>query len=281
MNFNALSLDQSTTCTGYSIYNNNTGFVKSGFIIPEGETTLEKISYINNEVEKIVKEFDIKFASLEGIWLNSFVGSGSYMSKKKMCGDNVNTVIVLGRLLGSLEFNLKRLGIERVKVISPMTWKAFYRIRGANQKQIAIVYANKINPSASKEDECEAILMGNYFMGELMKINEKDLRANEFKVSDGKKVYPHIFCYWEKKHFNEIGNKLDIRIPKECKVIVGKNSLGKNKWSTEVKELLPSELSQMNKASKLVFMQKLKEKGFRSDLARLVFEEQLRKIMED
>ncbi|MGL4997843.1 MAG: hypothetical protein ACRC5T_02470 [Cetobacterium sp.] len=271
-----MSLDQSTSCTGYSLFSLSKGFLRSGFFIPEGNNSEEKIYSVVNFIKKISRENNVQLASLEGVWLAE--------GRNKGFGDNVQTLIKLGRLLGACETAFRDCKVIRVGIIQPSTWKSFYKLlRKPNQKQLAVSLAKKYKTEIISEDESEAVLMGNYFRGELMKVFEKEMKLGEFKVkNEYGKVYPHIFVFWQKKHFNELSRTLDIKLTKEVKVISGTTANGKNKWDKVIKEFYVDELGSLNKELKIQFMDKLKVKSkMETELSLLVFEEQLKYILGD
>ncbi|MGL6100690.1 MAG: hypothetical protein ACRC0G_13805 [Fusobacteriaceae bacterium] len=284
MGYKILSLDQSTSCTGYCISNSVAGFMTSGVIIPEGETSEEKIYNLCLQVEKLIKSYDVKIVSLEGIWLNTKANfnSNGYGKRSSGLGDNVKTLIVLGRLLGSLELICNINKVDRVIKIQPMTWKSSFKLCGKpNQKELAVGFAKLIKPSVTIHDEAEAILMNKFIGGELMKVVEEGMKLNEFKVScptDG--LYPSIFKYFDKKDFNSISDAMDIKVKKLVKEIIGTTDSGKNKWQTIEKEFYAAELGSLNKELKLQILDQMKVKGFKSKIARLVFEEQYKYVEE-
>ncbi|MGL5088775.1 MAG: hypothetical protein ACRC0Y_09010 [Fusobacteriaceae bacterium] len=268
-----LALDQSTSCTGYSIFSLESGFIKSGFFIPTGKDSDEKIYSVVNFIKKTVEEYNIKLGCLEGVWLAE--------GRNKGFGDNVQTLIKLGRLLGACETAFRDSKVIRVTTYAPSSWKSYYKLlRKPNQKQLAVGLAKKYKSDLVSEDEAESILIGNYYRSELLTIYEKDMKNGEFKVKNNLgKVYPHIFVYWQKKHFNELSRSLDIKISKEVKEVIGTSMNGKNKWGKFRKEFYIDELGSLNKELKLEFMNMLKQKSkMESELSVLVYEAQLKYI---
>ena len=288
--FNQLSIDQSTSGFGWCIFKNREYF-NSGVFIPSGDNLDEKLKVIFKFIEEIVKEHDIKIATLEDIWLNENLKSNLFKKEKRSFGDNVRTHKVLGELMGACKMALYGVGVKRVMVIPPVTWKSKFKMLGKGldrdkQKLLSIQYAKKItNKEIISNDESDACCLAYYADKEFYNMEEQ-LRDNEFKVKneDGK-VYPYIFRYFEKKDYNELSEKLDIKVSKEVKIVVGQSANGKNKWGKEVKEFYISELSQLPKELKLQFLYKLREDERYSpehrELAKLVLEKQIKYVEEN
>lgn len=277
--FNQLSLDQSTSGFGWCVFKDRKYF-NSGVFIPSGENLDEKLKDIFKFIEKLVKEHDVKISSLEDIWLNENLKQNTFKKEKRSFGDNVRTHKVLGELLGACKMALYGVGVERVMLIPAVTWKAKFKMLGKGldrekQKQLAIQYARKItNKNITDDNEADAICMA-YFADKEFYNMEEQLRENEFKIEG----YPYVFRYWDKKDYNELSEKLNIKVSKEVKVVVGQSANGKNKWGKEIQEFYISELSQLPKDLKLQFLYKMKEQERYSaehkELAKLVLEKQI------
>lgn len=282
--FNQLSIDQSTTGLGWCVYKDRQYF-KSGVFVPSGDNLDEKLKDIFKFIEQTVKENDIKIASLEDIWLNENLKSNPFKKEKRSFGDNVRTHKVLGELLGACKMALYGVDVERVLIIPAVTWKAKFKMLGKGldrekQKLLAIQYAKKITGENIEDDnEADAICMA-YFANKEFYSMEEELRDNEFKIEN----YPYIFRYWDKKDFNELSRKLDMKVSKEVKVVIGQSANGKNKWGKEIKEFYIDELSQLPKDLKLEFLYKMREQERYStehkELAKLVLEKQIKYVEE-
>lgn len=223
------------------------------------------------DVNKIVA------VTLEDIWLNEKVDKPTNPFKpKNTYGDNVNVHKVLGELLGACKMAvLTSSRVNRIKMLHPQTWKSAFKMTGKGwyrdkQKAKTIEYACKISGKNIKtDDEADAILMAYYANKELYNMKE-DLRENEFKIEG----YPHVFKYFDKKDFNELGDRFKIIIQKEVKEVIGQNPNGTNKWAKSVKDFKISDLKTLTREQKEIVLEAIKEAGFKSDLAEKVWQKQ-------
>ena len=278
-----LSLDQSTSAVGFCLFRNRE-YLVSGVFIPEGDNIDERYRSVYKFVKHMIELNEVEIVTLEDIWLNERVDKkdNPFKQQYKSFGDNVNVHKVLGELLGACKMAcLTNENVNRIKVIHPNSWKSAFKMSGKGwnrdrQKLKAIQFAEKISgKKIETNDEGDAVCMAYYANKELFNMNE-ELRKGEFKIEG----YPHVFKYFEAKDFKALGAHHGFFIVKEVKEIVGQSSNGKNKWSKTEKAVPVAELKTLNKAEKLNILQQLKEKGFKNDLARLVFEEQLKYLEE-
>ena len=152
-----LVLDQATKTTGYSIYVGRK-LITYGTIKSFYDNTNDRIFEISNNVDKLIKEHNIKNITFEDIFLDS----------------NLNVYKQLAFLLGTL-INVATKNKLNYTTINVLEWKKYYgidklgdRTLGKNiSKQIVL---NNIGISVV-DDVSDSILMGHYLMG--VKIEEE------------------------------------------------------------------------------------------------------------
>lgn len=270
--YNQLSLDQSTTNTGWCIFKEGK-YHSSGSYSPVGNNSDDKIVDLFLFIENIIKKHDIRLFSLEDIYLSVF------SQEKKVKGENVNTHKVLGELLGTMKTLILLNKPTRLLIIPAVTWKASYGFlkrgyKSEQQKELAVITAKRLIGREATEDESEAILMAYYANKEFYNVKETILNPEkEFKITG----YPHIFRYFTKQDFNDLGDKHNIKVTRTYKKEIGIGLSGKKKWETVTEKFNPSELKSLSKVQKLEFLEELKNKvGFKMELSRLMWEEQLK-----
>ncbi|MGL5582687.1 MAG: hypothetical protein ACRDCE_17190 [Cetobacterium sp.] len=274
-----LSLDQSTSCVGWSVYTSGE-YVASGIFEPDGLQVNDKLFNVFMQVKSLISEHKADVVTLEDIWLNEArEAKGNVFKSNKSFGDNVAVHKVLGELLGACKMAAMASKVNRVVVVSPQTWKSRFKITGKGwyrdkQKEAAIKYAEQISrKKITTNDEGDAVCMGYWASKELYNMKE-ELRAGEFKIPE----YPHTFKYFDKKDFNDLSRRLDVKFSKTAKEVIGKNPNGTNKWGMVTKELYADEVKTLNQEQKLAILEGVKAKGFKSELAKLVWEEQYKFI---
>lgn len=142
-----LSLDQSLSCSGYSIHSDNElityGIVKTN----SKETQEERMEKIVTKMVLLIEEYDIDKVVLENI-----------QSQK-----NPKTYRILSMLLGVLCYKLHELKIP-FEIISPTVWRSTLNInkgkkRQEKKKQAQDYVESKFNIRPT-EDECDSICLG-------------------------------------------------------------------------------------------------------------------------
>ncbi|MGL5049482.1 MAG: hypothetical protein ACRC6E_02460 [Fusobacteriaceae bacterium] len=154
-----LAVDQSTTCTGISIFRTSTKkLIYSDAFKPRGNTSDRKSYMVAIEIKRLIEMFRIDILVAEDIWLQP---SGMK--------SNVNTHKVLGALLGMVKMSAMECNIK-YEVIPPVTWKSYHGILKGKptskvQKAKAMeIVNNRYNIKDLKEDQAEAILIGSFYI---------------------------------------------------------------------------------------------------------------------
>ena len=142
-----LSLDQSTRCSGYSLFKNGQ-YAESG-VIDMGKSKLEteeRSFAMAKEIWKIIKKYKPQLIVLEGVQQQS----------------NPKTMIILARLAGMIIGYAEAHNVN-VHILLPSQWrKALGYSQGAKVKrkelkQQSIDYVKNNFGLELSEDECEAI----------------------------------------------------------------------------------------------------------------------------
>ena len=148
---NILALDQSSTLTGYSIFNTETKeLIKSGLINLSGKTIEQRLFLLRTKVSELITENDIKKLYLEDIQLQSNVSN------------NVTTYKVLAYVIG----NLIELSEEKqipYELVPSTVWKSSLGIKGRKreeQKTNAKAYVSNTYNLNVSTDVADAICIG-------------------------------------------------------------------------------------------------------------------------
>lgn len=150
---NILALDQSSTLTGYSIFNTETKeLINSGLINLSGKTIEQRLFLLRNKILELITENNIEKIFLEDIQLQSNVSN------------NVTTYKVLAYVIG----NLIELSEEQhipYELVPSTVWKSSLGIKGRKreeQKANAKTYVlNTYNLNVST-DVADAICIGTH-----------------------------------------------------------------------------------------------------------------------
>ena len=149
---NILSVDQSSRCSGYAIFQNNQ-LVASGTFTVTDEFIPNRLVQIRNKINSLITEYHIDKVLLEDIQLQTQV-------------NNVATHKILAEVLGVLEELCAELHIPH-EIIHSQTWKSGLDIRGrdrATQKKNAQMYVRNNYDLNVSQDESDAICIGSYYI---------------------------------------------------------------------------------------------------------------------
>lgn len=143
-----LSLDQSTTSTGYCIHKDGQ-IIEIGVIQPKNDVLDQRIYEVYNTLRDIIVLKNIRFVSFESIFLGLDIQTFKNLAKLQ------GVIIYLCILTGSTytEINIKR-------------WKTYFKIEGLRKEQKAesIRLAEMLTKQKLGEDEADAVLMAVYCM---------------------------------------------------------------------------------------------------------------------
>lgn len=161
-----LSLDASTTCTGWAIWNEK-GLAAYGAIKPDGEGWRDRLVHEGAELKDIIEQYRPSLIVMEDVPLNSKGG--------------LKTLVVLGGVQGFI------LGVASachvpIQLILPNQWRSKIGLYDGTEagkkrdvlKEKAVRYVNSefglslnwVSPSSKKnqDDIAEAILIGYSYM---------------------------------------------------------------------------------------------------------------------
>lgn len=151
-----LSLDVSTTGTGWAVFDGST-LVRSGVIKPKPKSFYERAKIMASELKTVqliaLQKYDKPF--------NDIV-----IEKNSVMGPNQQSMIKIGIVTGMI---LGRLVADEIYFVNVSTWRKYWKFsykdrskKSMKQQAIATVL-NEFN-KAVKDDEADAILIGSYFV---------------------------------------------------------------------------------------------------------------------
>lgn len=142
-----LSVDQSTRCSGYAVFENNM-YIQSGVIdMSKSKLETEERSFaMAKEIWKIIKKYKPQSIVLEGVQQQA----------------NPRTMIILARLAGMIIGYAEAHNVH-VRILLPSQWRKVLgysqgaKVKRQELKQQSIDYVKKNLELERSEDECEAI----------------------------------------------------------------------------------------------------------------------------
>ncbi len=144
-----LSLDQSSRCTGYAVFENNKLVTAGTFTITDQDTGI-RLTKIKNQIRDLIKTYEIDEVVYEDIQLQNNVSN------------NVQTFKILAEVFGVLTQYFSEINLPHTAVLAS-SWKSTLNIKGrdrATQKKNAQEYVlNKYNQKFA-QDACDAICIG-------------------------------------------------------------------------------------------------------------------------
>lgn len=154
-----IALDESTTSTGYAIFKNNT-LIDHGIFSSKSKNVLERVSYIIEEIEKIIKKYKPNDMIIEDVQITM----------------NAATTRSLLGLQFMIEMYAYKNNISCEKYRTTK-WRRILGLSNSNtldrkaKKQETTDYIkNKYNIEILKDDESDAIAIGTAY---LLEKNEK------------------------------------------------------------------------------------------------------------
>lgn len=150
-----LSLDISTSCTGWAVFDGSE-LVDSGILKHKSKSYFERGRYMASQLRliqsKLIKKHDKAFEAV-------------VVEKNSVMGPNQQSMINIGIVTGMI---LNRLVADKVYFINVSTWRKYWkfsykdRSKKSMKKQSIETVEREFNKSV-KDDEADAILIGGFF----------------------------------------------------------------------------------------------------------------------
>lgn len=148
-----IALDESTTSTGYAVFRNNT-LIAHGFFSSKSKDVLERVSYIMEEIEKLIKRYKPNDMIIEDVQITM----------------NAATAKSLLGLQFMIEIYAHRNNIS-CETYRTTKWRKILGLSNSRdldrkaKKQETIDYIkNKYNIEILKDDESDAIAIGTAYL---------------------------------------------------------------------------------------------------------------------
>lgn len=148
---NILALDQSSTTTGYAIFQDEKPVVISHFTA-KGEIG-ERLEQIRNNIIKLVDEYNIDEVVFEDIQLQDIGGSREA---------GIKTFKILAEVFGVVHELVNELDVDYT-IVPPIVWKATFKIAGKGrkvEKRLAQQFVLSTYGMNCTEDEADATCIG-------------------------------------------------------------------------------------------------------------------------
>ena len=149
-----MGIDQSTSITGYSLFDDNKLIDYGRMEAPKKMVPVERINWMKESLSEYIDKNNIDFVVLEETFLATFKGKAM----------GIPTYAMLNRNLGTIENMVFNKDIPYV-IVYPKTWKAALKIKGrarAEQKANTMLRVFEIFEKRTTEDEADAIGLGAY-----------------------------------------------------------------------------------------------------------------------
>ena len=148
-----IALDESTTCTGYAVFNDSE-LIKHGLFALKSKDVLERVSYIMEEIEKLIKTYKPDNMVIEDVQITM----------------NAATAKSLLGLQFMIEVYAHRNNIS-CKTYRTTKWRKILELSNSKsldrkaKKQETIDYVkNKYGIDVLKDDESDAIAIGTAYL---------------------------------------------------------------------------------------------------------------------
>lgn len=151
-----LSLDISTTGTGWAVFDSST-LVQSGVIKPKPKSFYERAKIMASELKMVqlraLQKYDKPFDDI-------------VIEKNSVMGPNQQSMIKIGIVTGMI---LGRLVADEIYFVNVSTWRKYWkfsykdRSKKSMKKQAIATVLNEFKKQV-KDDEADAILIGSYFV---------------------------------------------------------------------------------------------------------------------
>lgn len=151
-----LSLDVSTTGTGWAIYDGSV-LLQSGVIKPKSKSFYERAKIMSSELKTVqlraLQKYDKPFDDI-------------VVEKNSVMGPNQQSMIKIGIATGMI---LGRLVADEIYFVNVSTWRKYWKFSYKDRskksmKQQAIATVLNEFKKQVKDDEADAILIGSYFV---------------------------------------------------------------------------------------------------------------------
>lgn len=155
--YRVLAFDQATVNTGWSLYEAGKLIGHGVIKIPEKYETIDRISQVNQEIKRRIKEYAPDKVLLEDIQLQENGGFNSNVV-------GITTFKVLAELLGALTLSLHDMKVD-YELVPPATWRAHVGVKGrsrTDKKKSGQLIVRQQYGITAVNDETDAILLGRY-----------------------------------------------------------------------------------------------------------------------
>lgn len=151
-----LSLDVSTTGTGWAVFDSST-LVQSGVIKPKPKSFYERAKIMASELKTVqlraLQKYDKPFDDI-------------VIEKNSVMGPNQQSMIKIGIVTGMI---LGHLVADEIYFVNVSTWRKYWKFSYKDRskksmKQQAISTVASEFQKQVKDDEADAILIGSYFV---------------------------------------------------------------------------------------------------------------------
>lgn len=165
-----LSLDISTTGTGWAVFDSST-LVQSGVIKPKPKSFYERAKIMASELKMVqlraLQKYDKPFDDI-------------VIEKNSVMGPNQQSMIKIGIVTGMI---LGRLVADEIYFVNVSTWRKYWKFSYKDRskksmKQQAIATVLNEFKKQVKDDEADAILIGSYFVNSGLESGKLEHHSN-------------------------------------------------------------------------------------------------------
>ena len=165
-----LSLDISTTGTGWAVFDSST-LVQSGVIKPKPKSFYERAKIMASELKMVqlraLQKYDKPFDDI-------------VVEKNSVMGPNQQSMIKIGIVTGMI---LGRLVADEIYFVNVSTWRKYWKFSYKDRskksmKQQAIATVLNEFKKQVKDDEADAILIGSYFVNSGLESGKLEHHSN-------------------------------------------------------------------------------------------------------
>lgn len=153
-----LSLDISTSCTGWAVFNGSV-LVDSGILKYKSDSFVERGRFMASQLRAIqsraIKKYDSPFETV-------------VVEKNSVMGPNQQSMLKIGIVTGII---ISRLVADNIIFVNVSTWRKYWKFSYKDRskksmKAQAIQAVSDEFDKLVKDDEADAILIGSYFVNE-------------------------------------------------------------------------------------------------------------------
>ena len=153
-----LAIDQATINCGWALFENKELIGHGVYCVNENYNVEQRISMVNQELIRMIKDYDPDAVYLEDIQLQDFSNQSPYSKV------GILTFKTLAELLGVLKNTLYNLR-QTFYIIPSATWRSYVGVKGrsrSDKKKSGQLIVQQKYGFLVKNDESDAILLGEY-----------------------------------------------------------------------------------------------------------------------